>query len=59
MHFQIKMLQNVRKNIFREKKKAGKSPLVFLHVKVLTGRQQLHFWNLLTNKQGSGYVFSF
>ena len=59
MYFQVKMLENGRKNIFRDKKTVNKVPLLFLHVKVLTEKQQLPFWTLSTNKQGTVYVFSF
>ena len=53
------MVEIGRKNIFRDKRKGNKVPLLLLHVKVLTERQQLHFWTLSTNKQGTVYVFSF
>ena len=53
------MLENGRKNIFRDKKTVNKVPLLFLHVKVLTERQQLPFWTLSTNKQDTVYAFSF
>ena len=59
MYFQVKMLENGRKNIFRDKKTVNKVPLLFLHVKVLTEKQQLPFWTLSTNKQGTVYVFGF
>ena len=38
MHFQIKMRENGRKNMFREKQTTNKLPLMFLDVKVLTER---------------------
>ena len=53
------MIENGRKNIFRDKQTANKVPQLFSHVKVLTERQQLHFWTLSTNKQGTVYVFGF
>ena len=56
MHFQVKMIENGRKNIFRDKQTANKVPLLFLHVKVRTERQQLPFWTLSTNKQGTVYL---
>ena len=59
MHFQVKIQENGRKNISGDKQTGKKVPLLFLHVKVLTERQQLHFWALSTNKQGTVYVFSF
>ena len=36
----------------------NKVPLMFLDIKVLTERKQLHFWTLSTNKQGTVYVLS-
>ena len=59
MDFQVKMVENGRKNILTEKQTKNKVPLLLLHVKVLTERQELHFWTLSTNKQGTVYVFSF
>ena len=56
MHFQVKMMENGRKNIFRDKQTANKVPLLFLHVKVRTESQQLPFWTLSTNKQGTVYL---
>ena len=38
MNFQIKMPENGRKNIFREKETTNKVPLVFLVFKVLAER---------------------
>ena len=38
MHFQVKMAENGRKNIFRDKQTTSKAPLMFLDVKVLTER---------------------
>ena len=38
MHFQIKMPENRSKNIFRGKQGRNQVPLMFLDVKVLTGR---------------------
>ena len=35
MHFEVKMPQNGRKNIFRDKQTKNKVPLMFLDVKVL------------------------
>ena len=35
MHFQVKMPENGRKNIFREKETTNKVPLMFLDVKCL------------------------
>ena len=59
MNFLGKMLENSRKNIFRDKQTANKLPLLFFHVKVLTETQLFYSWALSTNKQGPGYVFSF
>ena len=36
MYFQVEMLENGRKNIFREKQTVKQLPLMFLYVKVLT-----------------------
>ena len=36
MHFQVKMPENGRDNIFKDKKTKNKVPLVFSDVKVLT-----------------------
>ena len=41
MHFQVKMAENGRKNIFKDKQTTHKVPLMFLDVKVLMERQQL------------------
>ena len=38
MHFQVKMPENRRKNIFRDKQKPAKVLLMLLEVKVLTER---------------------
>ena len=35
MHFQVKMQENGRHNIFREKQTINKIPLMFLDVKVV------------------------
>ena len=35
MHFQVKMLDNARKNIFSDKQTKNNVPLMFLDVKVL------------------------
>ena len=58
MHFQVEMKENSRKNIFTENKTTNKVPLLFLDVKVLTEREQLYYWALSTNKQGTVFVFS-
>ena len=58
MHFQLEMLENRRKNIFRDEETRNKVPLMLLDVKVLTKTQELHYWRLSTNKQGRVYVFS-
>ena len=36
MHFEVKMPENDRKNIFRDKQTTNKVPLMFLDVRVLT-----------------------
>ena len=36
MHFQVKMPENDRKNIFRDKQTTSRLPLMFLDVKVFT-----------------------
>ena len=38
MHLQVKMIENGKKNISREKQTINKVPLMFLDVKVLTER---------------------
>ena len=38
MHFKVKMPENDRKNIFRDKQTTNKVPLMFLDVRVLTER---------------------
>ena len=38
MDFEAKMLQNGRKNIFRDEEKTKKVPLIFLDIKVLMER---------------------
>ena len=38
MHFQVKMPENGRKNIFRDKERRNKVALMFLGAKVLTER---------------------
>ena len=38
LQFQVKMPENGTKNIFREKKTANKEPVMFLDIKLLTGR---------------------
>ena len=38
MHFQFKIPENGRKNIFRDKETTNMVPLMFLDVKVLTER---------------------
>ena len=38
MHFQVKMPENGKKNIFREKQTTNKMPLMFLDVNVLRER---------------------
>ena len=38
MSFQVKMPENGRKKIFREKETRNKVPLMFLDIKVLTER---------------------
>ena len=58
MHFQVEMKENSRKNIFTDNKTTNKVPLVFLDAKVLTEREQLYYWALPTNKQGTVFVFS-
>ena len=44
MHFQAKMPENSRNNIFRDKQTRSKGSLMFLDVKVLFERQQLGSW---------------
>ena len=36
MHFQVKMPDNCRENIFRDKQTTNKLPLMFLDIKVLS-----------------------
>ena len=36
MHFQVKMRENGRKNIFKEKQTTNKVPLMFLNANVVT-----------------------
>ena len=36
MHFQVKMLENGTKNIFKDKETTKKLPLMFFDVKVIT-----------------------
>ena len=38
MHFEVKMQENGKTNIFRDKKKRNKVPLKFLDVKVVVER---------------------
>ena len=38
MHFQVKVLENGRNNLFRYKETTNKVPLMFLYVKVLSKR---------------------
>ena len=38
MNFEVKMPQNGRKNIFRDKQTTKKVPLIFLDVQVVTQR---------------------
>ena len=38
MNFEVKMPQNGRKNIFRDKQTTKKVPLIFLDVQVVTER---------------------
>ena len=38
MHFQVKLPDNGRKNLFRGNETTNKGPLMFLDVKVLTER---------------------
>ena len=38
MYLQVKMPQNHRKNIFKDKQTTNKVPVIFLDVKVLTER---------------------
>ena len=56
--FTIQDEENGTKNIFREKYRRKKVSLIFLDVKVLTKRYQLHFLTLATRKQGTVYEFS-
>ena len=42
MHFQVKMLENGRKNIFRDKQTREKESL-FFDVEVLREREQLYY----------------
>ena len=58
MHFQIRMRQNLKKNIFRDKQSTNKVPMIFLNVKVLTETYQLAFWSSLTKNECTVYVFS-
>ena len=37
MHFEVRMQENGRKNIFKDKPTKNKAPLMFLDVEVLTG----------------------
>ena len=46
MNFPVKMPENCKKNVFRDKKTKNKLPLMLLDVKVLTERQQLHYSTL-------------
>ena len=43
MHFQVKMLGNGRKNIFRDKQTREKESLMFFDVEVLREREQLYY----------------
>ena len=38
MHFQVKMAENGKKNIFKEKETTNKVPLMILEIHVLTER---------------------
>ena len=69
MHFQVKMEENGRKNILREKKTIKKVLLMFLDVKVITENLEVYtlkytkctlFLCLLPLKreQFSGFLFS-
>ena len=51
------LLQNYRKNIFRDKEATIKARLMFLDDKVLTEREQLQFRSLLTKKEAIVYAF--
>ena len=57
-HFQDKIPENGRKNIFRDRKTTNNVPLMFLDVKVLTERKQWGFWTSSRRKQGTVYVFT-
>ena len=46
-----------RMNIFPDKQKTNRVPLMFLDLKVLSETYQLHFWTLSTNKQFTVYGF--
>ena len=49
MHFQVKMLDNGRNNIFIDKETTKKVEVMFLNVKVLTESQLLHYCTLPPN----------
>ena len=50
MHFHVKMPENGRKNILREKQTTKKVALIFLGVKVISGRITIPFLDSV-NKQ--------
>ena len=49
---------NTGKNIFRDKQTTKKVPLMLLDLKVLSERQQFHFWTLSTKKEETMYLSS-
>ena len=59
MYFEVEIPENGTKNMFRDKETTKKVPLMFLDVKLVTESEQLRFWALSTNKQGTLYLFSF
>ena len=46
-YFQVKIPENGRKNIFRDKQPTNKVKLIFFDVKVLTERQHMRFWTVM------------
>ena len=56
----LKYQKTIERQYFQTSKQtANKVPLLLLHIKALTEKQELHFWTLPTNKVGTVYVFSF
>ena len=59
MNSNVKMPEKRRSNLFGKKQTTNKVLPMFLDVDILTESQQLSFWTLSTNKQGTGMHLAF